>query len=113
MAVGTQQQTGQTQGGRGVQGGSEGLYDQAREAVSGVADRASEMWDGAADQGARYYRNTTRAVSNADASTWGVILLIAAAGYGIAWLAHGQQWSQADYRTRGRGRYADRSPDRY
>jgi hypothetical protein len=33
------------QGGDGPQGGAEHIYEQARDAMSGVADRASEMWD--------------------------------------------------------------------
>jgi hypothetical protein len=33
------------QGGDGPQGMAEHVYEQARDAMSGVADRASEMWD--------------------------------------------------------------------
>ena len=38
--------------GDGPQGGAEHLYEQTRDAVSGVAERASEMWDEVYDQGA-------------------------------------------------------------
>ena len=100
----------------GQQGSSEAIYEQAREAMSGAADRASEMWDGAVDQGARYYRDTARAVGNADASTFAMLPLGAAAGYAIGWVAHGQRWSEdrqlPDY-ARKRMRYGDTSRHRY
>jgi hypothetical protein len=98
------------------QGTSEGVYEQAREAVSDAADRASEMWDGAVDQGTKYYRDTTRAISNADVSMFAMLLLGAAAGYAIGWVAHGSRWSEQrevpDY-ARTRSRYGQVSRGRY
>jgi len=76
---------------RAGQSGSEGIYEQASEALSNVADRASEMWDDAYDQGARYYREV-------GGSTIGAIIVAGAVGYALAWLVHGNQ----SYSGRGR-----------
>jgi hypothetical protein len=76
-----QPQTGERRQNQGAQDRpSEGVYDQAREAMSGAADRASEMWDEAVEQGTRYYRDTTRAVSSPDAGTFAMLILGAAVG---------------------------------
>lgn len=93
------------QAGHDAQGGAEQLYDQARNAMSDVADRASEMWDDAYDQGARYYREGSRAVANIDGSAIAFALVAGLAGYALAYVIHGQQsYSRADearnYRTR-------------
>jgi len=69
---------------RAGQSGSEGIYEQASEAVSNVADRASEVWDDAYDQGARYYRDI-------GGSTIGAVIVAGAVGYALAWLVHGNQ----------------------
>jgi hypothetical protein len=104
--------TDHTQGrrGDGPQGGAEHLYEQARDAVSGVAERASEMWDDVYDRGERYYREGSRRVSNVDASALAFALIVGVAGYALAYLIHGQQ-SWQDNRWRhgqehgGRNRY--------
>jgi hypothetical protein len=67
---------------RAGQSGSEGIYEQASEAVSNVADRASEMWEDAYDHGARYYREV-------GGSTIGAVIVAGAVGYALAWLVHG------------------------
>jgi len=87
---------------RAGQSGSEGIYEQASEAVSNVADRASEMWDDAYDQGARYYRDV-------GGSTIGGVIIAGAVGYALAWLVHGNQsysgrGRATSYREYGRGR---------
>ena len=69
------------QGGDGPQGGAEHIYEQARDAMSGVADRASEMWDDVYDQGERYYREGSRAVSNIEGTALAFALVVGAAGY--------------------------------
>lgn len=87
------------------QGGSEGVYEQASEAVSNVADRASEMWGDAYDQGARYYRDV-------GGSTIGAVLVAGAVGYAVAWLVHRNQ----SYSAGGRSMYSreyGRGQDRY
>jgi hypothetical protein len=76
---------------RAGQCGSEGIYEQASDAVSNVADRASEIWDDAYDQGARYYREV-------GGSTIGAVIVAGAVGYALAWLVHGSQ----SYSGRGR-----------
>ena len=90
---------------RAGQRGSEGIYEQASEAVSNVADRASEMWDDAYDQGARYYRDV-------GGSTIGAVIVAGAVGYALAWLVHGHQ----SYSGRGRAtsyRESDRDRNRW
>jgi hypothetical protein len=105
MAGGMQGQGGYRQG-QGGQGTSGGVYDQARETMSDMAERASDMWDGAYDQGARYYRQGTRAVGNLDGGSLSLLIIGAAIGYAVAWMAHSDGWSQGrqlpDY-SRGRG----------
>ena len=64
--------------------GSEGFYDQASEAVSGMAESASDMWDEAYERGARYYRD-------ADGSALITAIVAGAIGYGLAYLIHGYQ----------------------
>ena len=63
-------------------------------AMSDMANRASEMWDDAYDQGARYYREGTRAVSNVDGTSISMLLLGGALGYAIAWMVHGEGSNQ-------------------
>ena len=82
MATGQGQSTTRDQ--RRGQGEAAGIYDQASEALSNVADRASGMWDEAYDQGARYYRDV-------GGSTIGAVLVAGAVGYALAWLIHGEQ----------------------
>jgi len=67
--------------------------------MSGVAERASEMWDEVYDQGERYYREGSRAVSNIDGSALAFALIVGVAGYALAYLIHSQQ-SWQDNRTR-------------
>lgn len=85
MATGTQ-----THGARKNQGSiereSEGLYDQASEAISNMAEGASDMWDDAYDRGARYYRD-------ADGSVVVTAIVAGAIGYALAYLVHGYQSS--------------------
>jgi len=90
--------------GDGPQGGAEHLYEQARDAVSGVAERASEMWDDVYDQGERYYREGSRAVSNIDGSALAFALIVGVAGYALAYLIHGQQSWQDNGTRRRHGR---------
>src|SRR5215203_3349464 len=101
MAAGTQG-SGNVREQRAGQSGAEGIYEQASDAVSNVADRASEMWDDAYDQGARYYRDV-------GGSTIGAVIVAGAVGYALAWLVHGHQsYSGPDRATsdreHGRGR---------
>ena len=93
-----------SQGGDGKQGGAEHIYEQARDAMSGVAERASEMWDDVYDQGERYYREGSRAVSNIDGTALAFALVVGAAGYALAYLIHGQQSWQQDRTRRRHGR---------
>ena len=86
MATGTQGQ-GNVRDQRSAQGGSESIYDQAGEAISNIAERASDLWDDAYEGGAR-------AIGNVGGVTLGALVVAGAVGYGIAWLAHGQQWHQ-------------------
>ena len=69
---------------RSAQGGSESVYDQASEAISNVAERASDMWDDA-------YQGGARAIGNVGGATLGALVVAGAVGFGIAWLAYGQQ----------------------
>ena len=72
--------------------GGEGLYEQASDAMSEMADRASDMWEGAYDRGARYYRD-------ADGSAVVTAIVAGTIGYALAYLIHvyqpslGQDWS--------------------
>lgn len=72
------------------QSGAEHLYEQAKGAVSDVAERASEVWDDVYEQGGRYYREGTRAVANIDGSALAFALVAGAVGYALAYLVHGQ-----------------------
>jgi len=83
--------------------GSEGLYEQASDAMSDVADRASDMWDEAYDRGARYYRD-------ADGSAIITAIVAGAVGYGLAYLVHGYQSSSGrDWSTASRHHRRDQS----
>jgi hypothetical protein len=85
--------------------GSEGLYEQASDAMSDVADRASDMWDEAYDRGARYYRD-------ADGSAIITAIVAGAVGYGLAYLIHGYQSSSGrDWSTASRHHRRDQSRD--
>ena len=85
---------------------SEGLYGQATDAMSNMADGASEMWDEAYRQGARYYRE-------ADGSTLSAAIVAGLVGYALAYLIHhrppaGRHRSTTSrnyVRDEGRGRY--------
>ncbi len=96
MATETQAQGARDQG--TPREGSEGVYQQATDAMSDMADRASEMWDEAYDRGARYYRD-------ADGSAIITAIVAGAVGYGLAYLIHGYQsssgrdWSPASVLT--------------
>jgi hypothetical protein len=92
-------------GSQGSQGG-ESFADQAQSAVRGVADRASDMWDDASDQGARYYRQGSRAIGNIDGTTAGGLFTAGAIGFAIAWLIFGQSHSSRDV-ARGMSRSSD------
>jgi len=70
---------------------NETVYDQAKDAMSNVADRASELWDDAYDQGERYYREGSRAIGNMDGGTVALMLLVGTIGYALAWMIHGEQ----------------------
>ena len=54
--------------------------------LRGAAETASEMWDDAYEQGERYYRQGTRAVSEVDPTTLTGWLVSGAIGFGFAWL---------------------------
>ena len=101
MASGTQAQAARDQSSR--REGSEGVYQQATEAMSDVADRASDMWEEAYDRGARYYRE-------ADGSAIATAIVAGAVGYGLAYLIHGYQSSSArDWSTASRHHGRDQS----
>ena len=104
MATEHQAQGARNQG--SPQGMSEGLYQQATDAMSNVAEGASDMWDEAYDRGARYYRE-------ADGSTLGAALIAGFVGYALAYLIHGNQPSSgrprsAASRNYGRDEYRGR-----
>jgi hypothetical protein len=82
MATGTQTQGARDQGSPREE--SQGVYQQATDAMSNVADRASDMWEEAYDRGARYYRN-------ADGSAIGSVIVGGLVGYALAYLIHGYQ----------------------
>jgi hypothetical protein len=82
MATGTQAQGARDQSSR--REGSEGVYQQATEAMSNMADRASDMWDDAYDRGAHYYRK-------ADGGTLGAVIAAGLVGYALAYLIHGYE----------------------
>ena len=102
MATGTQTHGARDQG--SARRGSEGVYDQASEAISNMAEGASDMWDEAYDRGARYYRE-------ADGSVVVTAIVAGAIGYALAYLVHGYQssvgrdWSGA---SRNHGREQNR-----
>jgi hypothetical protein len=106
----TSRNPGQTHGkggsqGNNPQGGAEHLYEQAKGAVSDVADRASEMWDDVYEQGGRYYREGSRVVANVDGSALAFALVAGAVGYALAYLVHGQpNWRGESERDRRNGR---------
>ena len=103
----------QTSGGSQSRGGSQGsqgggsFADQAQSAVRGVADRASDMWDDATDQGARYYRQGSRAIGNVDGTMAGGLFAAGAIGFALAWLIFGQSQASRDV-SRGMSRSSDR-----
>jgi hypothetical protein len=88
MATETQAQGARDQG--TPREASEGVYQQATDAMSDIADRASDMWDDAYDRGARYYRN-------ADGGTVGAVIAAGLVGYALAYLIHGYE-PRRDYR---------------
>jgi hypothetical protein len=92
MATGTQTQGARERG--SAHRGSEGIYDQATEAMSNMAEGASDMWDEAYDRGARYYRE-------ADGSVVATAIVAGVIGYGLAYLIHGYQaqWTPDRSRT--------------
>ena len=89
MATETQAQRARPQG--SPQSGSEGIYEQATDAMSNMADRASDMWDEAYDRGARYYRE--------DGSVVIAAIVAGLAGYALAYLIHGDQASSGRNRS--------------
>jgi len=93
-------------GSQGPQAGGS-FADQAQSAMRGVADRASDMWDDASDQGARYYRQGSRAIGNVDGTTAGGLFAAGAIGFAIAWLIFGQSHSGRDV-SRGMSRSSER-----
>ena len=84
---------------------SEGLYRQATDAMSNMAEGASEMWDEAYRQGARYYREADGSILSA--------IVAGLVGYALAYLIHHQPptgrhrstTSRNYVRDEGRGRY--------
>ena len=72
---------------------SEGVYEQATEAMPNMADRASDMWDKAYDRGAHYYRN-------ADGGTLGAVIAAGLVGYALAYLIHGYEPASGRVRDR-------------
>jgi hypothetical protein len=56
------------------------------------------------DQGERYYREGSRAVSNIDGTALAFALVVGAAGYALAYLIHGQQSWHEDRTRRRHGR---------
>jgi hypothetical protein len=70
----------------------EGVYQQATDALSNMAESASDMWDEAYDRGARYYRD-------ADGSAVFTAIVAGAVGYALAYLIHGYQSSSGRDRS--------------
>jgi ElaB/YqjD/DUF883 family membrane-anchored ribosome-binding protein len=83
---------------------------QATEALNTVTDRASETWDDVSKRGADYYRQGSRAVSNADTATVASLFIAGTIGFGIGWLVFGQKSYSNDYVAR---RMSDSSDRRY
>ncbi|WP_162242613.1 hypothetical protein [Methylobacterium sp. Leaf88] len=83
---------------------------QAKEALGNVTDRASETWDDVSKRGADYYRQGSRAVSNADSATVASLCIAGAIGFGIGWLVFRQKSYSGDYVAR---RMSDSSDRRY
>jgi hypothetical protein len=84
----------------GSSGGSAGVADQAKGTLRSATDRASDAWDDASRYGSRYYRQTTRAVSNMDSGTMMGLFIAGAIGFGLAWLVFGQHSFSSDYVAR-------------
>jgi hypothetical protein len=87
-------------GGQGMHGTSGSFTDQAQSAMRGAADTASEMWDDAYEQGERYYRQGSQALSNVDGPTVTGWMVAGAIGFGLAWLMFGPHSRSADDMTR-------------
>ena len=79
---------------RPTPGGSGSAYDQASDAMSGVAGRASDLWDDAYDQGQRYYRQGSRAIGALDSAAFAGLIAAGALGFAIAWMmfSHRTDW---------------------
>ncbi len=88
-----------------MQAGDPGYADQAQDALRGAAASASELWDEAYEQGGRYYRQGSQALSNVD--TFTATMVAGAIGFGLAWLLFGQR-SRGDDVARGMSRGSDR-----
>lgn len=79
--------------------------DQAQGAMRSAASTASELWDEAYDQGGRYYRQGSQALSGIDTLT--ATFLAGAVGFGLAWLIFGRG-ARTDDVARGMSRSSDR-----
>ncbi len=86
------------------EGGNQGFSDQAQSAMRSAATSASEMWDEAYEQGGRYYRQGSQALSGVDTLT--ATFVAGAIGFGLAWLIFGQR-SYSDDVARGMSRGSD------
>jgi hypothetical protein len=81
----------------GSSGGGAGVADQARETLRDATSRASDAWDNASEYGSRYYRQSSRAVSDMDGGTMTGMFVAGAIGFGLGWLIFGQQSRSGDY----------------
>jgi hypothetical protein len=85
------------------------MVDQARETLRTVTDRASETWEDVSQRGADYYRQGSRAVSNADSTTVASLFIAGTIGFGIGWLVFGQQSRSGAYIPRRMSHSSERS----
>lgn len=86
------------------------LAEQSKDTLCTVSDHASDTWDDVSRRGADYYRQGSRAVSNADSATVASLFIAGAIGFGIGWLVFGQKSYSGDYVAR---RMSDSSDRRY
>ena len=84
------------------------LAGQAKDTLRTVSDRASDTWDDVSRRGADYYRQGSRAVTNADTTTVASLFIAGTIGFGIGWLVFGQKSYSGDYVARHMSDSSDR-----
>lgn len=92
----------------GSSGSAAGMADQARETLRGATDRASDAWDSASEYGSRYYRQSSRAVSDMDNGTMTGLFIAGTVGFALGWLVFGQHSFSSDHVARRMGASSDR-----